>query len=162
LIGGLFMTANAETPADGPAAREDLKLALDYTWGWFALHSNQRMQLMNYLILSFAFATAAYATAAGWKQFWVAAGVALIGVLISVVFERLDVRTRQLVQVSEKTLIAIEHELAQRAHLSDLDFVDVVATRPRFTSYRSVLRVLTRVGAATFLAGLVFALIKAF
>ena len=142
--------------------REDLKLALDYAWGWFSLHSSQRMQLMNFLILSLALTTAAYAGAIGNKKYWVAAAIAISGALLCVVFERLDIRTRELVQVSEPTLAALETEVRRRAGLAELTFVEAIEhPRHRFTSYRAVLRVLTRVGAVLFVAALIYALVVA-
>ena len=144
------------------AEREDLQLAVDYAWKWFELHSAQRMQLISSLIFAMAFITAGYAASIGAHRFGVACGVAVGGMLVAFVFERLDIRTRELVQACEPCLTDLEQRIAKIADIDKLRFVPRVQhPQTRLTSYRTVLRILTRSAMTLYLAGLVYAFSEA-
>jgi len=135
-------------------------MAVDYTWNWFALHSGQRMQLVNFLIVSLTVTTAAYATAVNQRKFGVACGIALAGAILAMLFQRLDVRTRELVKVCEPALKQIEQRLRDTTGLP-IDFAAAVETPARrFTSYRVSLRILTTAAFLFFMVGAVYAFLK--
>jgi hypothetical protein len=130
-----------KSPDTGDAVAD----GLDHAWAWFALHAGQRMQLINYFIVAVAFVTGA-----------ISAG----GIILCVAFELLDVRTRQLVRLGEQALISLESCLAERANTPELNLVARAGARARGTSYRFVLRMLTRAGILLFICGAVVAIIR--
>jgi hypothetical protein len=83
-----------------------------YAWNWFALHAGQRLQLVNFWLVSVAFLVAAFVQAYLNKHLVIAAGVSTAGIVSSLAFMRLDVRTRQLVHVGEAALRQLELERA--------------------------------------------------
>jgi hypothetical protein len=86
--------------------------AQTYAWNWFALHSGQRMQLVNFWLVAVAFLGAAFVQARTGNLRAVAVGVCFAGALASVAFAMMDARTRSLVQVAENALRSIEDERA--------------------------------------------------
>ena len=80
--------------------------AQTYAWNWFALHAGQRLQLVNFWLVAVAFLASAYVQARSSHMTAIAFGVSVTGIVSSVAFMRLDVRTRQLVRVAEN---ALEH-----------------------------------------------------
>lgn len=150
-------------PAGVDPDSEAFKIALGHAWDWFSLHSAQRMQLVNYFIAASAFITAAYASSISAKQYPVAVGAAAGGILLSVVAERLDARTRELIKLVEVPLRALQEGLATRTGVAALSLVEL-AEKParRHGSYRSSLRILTRTLGASFAAALAYALVKIF
>src|ERR1700722_19502384 len=88
-----------------------------YAWNWFAMHAGQRLQLVNFWLVAVAFLAAAFVQSQISHLRPIAAGVALIGVVASVAFQRLDVRTRQLSQIAEDALREFDGEwVAQGAN----------------------------------------------
>lgn len=139
---------------------EHLKLAVDYAWGWFSMHSSQRMQLINFFIIALTLMMGAYATSVNAGAFGVSAAIALGGAVLAFVFRRLDVRTRELVKVSEPALEEIERRLAERAELSELNFVRIVERpKARWGTYRILLMVATWVAFILFSLGFGFAIV---
>ncbi len=135
--------AVAMTSESGTGAMEDdLGMALDHAWAWFSLHAGQRMQLVNFLLISAAFVVAGYATALRNGTQVAAGAIAVAGVVVALGFWRLDVRTRELVRAAEAPLRELQHELATRTGITSLRLVDAVAVTGPLTSYASVLRVL--------------------
>jgi hypothetical protein len=165
--------ANAEPPsapttaqiADAAEAAETVdgkhfQDAADHAWNWFTLHSGQRMQMINFLIIALTLTTAAYATAMSQKKFGVACGIALGGVLLAALFQRLDVRTRELVQACEPALKHIEARLSRESGI-DVNFVEAIEKpAKRRTTYRFTLRVLTCAAMAFFSLGAGYAVYK--
>jgi len=82
--------------------------AQTYAWNWFALHSGQRMQLVNFWLVAVSFLGAAFVQARTGNLRAIAVGVCLAGAVASVAFAMMDARTRRLVQVAEAALRDIE------------------------------------------------------
>ena len=80
----------------------------DYAWNWFALHSAQRLQLVNFWLVAVAFLAAAYVQARSAHLLAISLGVSVAGIVASLAFAKLDARTRQLVQVAESSLRVLE------------------------------------------------------
>jgi hypothetical protein len=131
-----------------------------YAWNWFALHSGQRLQLVNFWLVAVAFLAAAFVQARSSHLVAIAFGVSLTGAVSSLAFMRLDVRTRQLVQVAEEALISFEK--AQTASGVNEVFELVAAARlartRRFDSYRMIIQGLQLTVAALFLAAAIYSL----
>lgn len=132
-----------------------------YAWNWFALHAGQRLQLVNFWLVAVAFLAAAYVQSEVSHARPIAAGVALVGVVASIAFQRLDVRTRQLSRIAEDALREIEQEwiaqgasesvsLVQRSHEARKSWVD---------SYRVVIQGLQFSVALVFATAFIYALV---
>ena len=136
------------------ADTDNLNDARDYAWSWFELHAGQRMQLINYLLISLAFVTAGYGAAINAGVPAVASVVALFGMVLCIAFLLFDVRTRALVKVAEKPLREIESILRDRSRISTLNLVEV-ADRPTYgvISFASILRVVVGSAVVACLAG---------
>lgn len=113
-----------------------------YAWNWFALHSSQRMQLVNFWLVAIAFLGAAFVQARTSNLMPVAVGVCVAGATASIAFMLLDARTRSLVRVAEQALAHMENartaagapdvtRLVQHAH---------TARSSRVSSYRIVIQ----------------------
>jgi hypothetical protein len=145
------------TPA--PDAAHDKSLG--HAWDWFSHHSTQRMQGINFLLVSVALALAGYGAAFDSGNFVGAAVVALAGAVIAGCFAALDVRNRQLVQVGEAALRILESRLATQEGVPELELVERAHGDGRIVSYRVVVRVLAIVAIATFIVAGVVAVASA-
>lgn len=131
-----------------------------YVWNWFALHAGQRLQLVNFWLVAVAFLASAYVQSQISHLRPIAAGVALIGTVASLAFQRLDVRTRRLSQVAEDALVEFEADWI--AHGSS-ELV-ALATRSRNTprpwidSYRKIIQGLQLTVAVVFFGALIYVL----
>lgn len=124
------------------AALDDLKLALDHAWQWFSLHASQRMQFVNYLLVSAAFTIAGYGTALRNESAVAAGAIAVAGIGLAVSFRVLDNRTKTLIKAAERPLATLQERLATRTGLDTLKLVDAVEFSPRGTSYSDVILLL--------------------
>lgn len=132
-----------------------------YAWNWFALHSAQRMQMVNFWLVAVAFLAAAFVQATSSDLRAVAVGVSAAGALCSVGFLLLDLRTRELVRVAERALRDVEAERLG----TDPGFPQLVsrAEAERLThlsSYRLVIEGLQAAVAILFLAAGVYAALR--
>ena len=113
-----------------------------YAWNWFALHSAQRMQLVNFWLVAVAFLGAAFVQARVSNLTTVAVGVCIAGVVSTVAFLLLDMRTRALVQVAENALKVMEDEMSPAGSYDEFRLVrHADMRRPnRLSSYYVVIR----------------------
>ena len=86
------------------------KAALDHAWNWFALHAGQRMQSFSFFLIATAFLVAAYATVLK-EHRDIAIGIGILGAWISLWFNRLEQRTKQLVKAGEAALAPFQEQL---------------------------------------------------
>jgi hypothetical protein len=141
-----------------PDADEIAKQAREHAWNWFALHAAQRMQAFNFFVVATAFLIAAYASILE-KQPGAAAFLAAVGAWLTLWFNRLDARSRQLVEAGEDALRVSQARLASIAdnpHLKVLDAVD--ERRPLVFPYRSVINVIQGTIFALFVFGAALAI----
>jgi hypothetical protein len=110
-------------PASDP--NEIAKQAREHAWNWFALHATQRMQAFNFFFVATAFLIAAYGSLLE-KHPGVAGALAVLGAWLAFLFNRLDVRNRQLVEAGERALKISQGHLASLAQNPNLKLVDVV------------------------------------
>jgi len=131
-----------------------------YAWNWFALHAGQRLQLVNFWLVAIAFLAAAFVQARASHLVAIAFGVSLTGVVSSLAFMRLDVRTRQLVQVAENALRSIEETqtAAGLDEVYELVKASYQVRRSRFDSYRVIIQGLQLCVALMFLLAAVYSL----
>jgi hypothetical protein len=131
-----------------------------YAWNWFAMHSGQRLQLVNFWLVAVSFLAAAFVQSQISHARPIAAGVALIGALGSLAFQRLDARTRQLSQIAEDALGEFEIEwLAQgESQLIALVKRSREARRTKADSYRVIIQGLQLSVALVFTAAFIYAI----
>jgi hypothetical protein len=134
--------------------------AREYAWNWFALHAGQRLQLVNFWLVAVAFLAAAFVQSQISHARPVAAGVAAVGAVSSIAFQRLDVRTRQLTTVAEDALREFEAEwIAQGATgLAALVARSEGLRQSRLDSYRLIIQSLQVSVAAMFAGAFIYAL----
>jgi hypothetical protein len=137
--------------------------AQTYAWNWFALHAGQRLQLVNFWLIAVAFLAAAYVQARANHMSAIALGVSITGVLSSLAFVKLDVRTRQLVQVAENALRYFEASgvAAGMDEVTELVKASHQWRRSRFDSYRVIIQGLQLSVACMFLLAAIFSVISA-
>jgi hypothetical protein len=152
--------------SDGSKATQDprideLKLTLDHAWSWFSLHAGQRLQMVNYFIIASAFITASYASTLAAHKHILAGFIGVAGALISLAFERLERRTRELVRIAEPALSAIEARLTAITGIDCLNFVErIKQPTERAASYGFVIRSLTVTATTAFIAAAIYAFVS--
>jgi hypothetical protein len=136
--------------------------AQSYAWNWFALHAGQRLQLVNFWLVAVAFLASAFVQARSSHLFAIAFGVSITGVVSSLAFMRLDIRTRQLIQVAEDALRHFESNLAAAGldEVTELVKASHQARRSRFDSYRVIIQGLQLSVAVIFLLAAVYSLVS--
>ena len=148
---------------ENSSAEGSSREALDHAWRWFELHARQRLQLVNFFLLSGAFLTSAYAVAldAGYPE--VSVAVALIGALTAVYFWLIGERVRLLLKAGECAMKQFERRLAANAGTEEIKLVERVE-RPetRWMKYSTVIRLLHLTLGLGFAVGFFFALAVAF
>jgi hypothetical protein len=115
-----------------PDPNEIAKQAREHAWNWFAFHAAQRMQAFNFFVVATAFLIAAYASLLE-KNPGAAAVLAAVGAWLTIWFNRLEARSRQLVMVGERALTVSQRRLADLAENPDLMILDA-AEPPRFAA----------------------------
>jgi hypothetical protein len=137
---------------------EIAKQAREHAWNWFALHATQRMQAFNFFVVATAFLIAAYASILE-KHPAASAVLAFVGAWLDVWFNRLDARSRQLVEASEDALRVSQARLANLADNHALMILDAVEEpAPGASSYRRVITVIQTTIFALFLGGFLYAI----
>jgi hypothetical protein len=113
--------------------------ALNHAWNWFALHAGQRMQSFNFFLIATAFLVAAYATVLK-EHRDIAVGIGILGAWISLWFNRLEQRTKQLVKAAEAALAPFQEQLAQRSGVQALKILVAIEPKaPHSSSYAKVI-----------------------
>jgi hypothetical protein len=132
-----------------------------YAWNWFALHSAQRLQLVNFWLVAVAFLAAAFVQARSNHLYAIALGVSVTGVIASLAFMRLDARTRQLVCISEEALRYLEEDRMADGldDVTALVKASEMARHTRFDSYRILIQGLQLTVAVLFSAAAVYSLV---
>lgn len=156
------MTTTPPPPSNGGNTAADLELGLNHCWDWFALHASQRVQMVNFFVLAMAFITAAFVACVVGQRGEVAAGVALLGLIVPTAFWRLEVRTRELVRIGRTAVIEYERKLAELVEVDSLRMAEKAEESVRHTnSYGTLItRFYSGVGAIYF-AGFVYAVVLA-
>ena len=129
-----------------------------YAWNWFELHAGQRLQLVNFWLVAVAFLAAAFVQAKASHLTAIAFGVSVTGAVSSLAFMRLDVRTRQLVQVAENALSVFEkgNTAAGADEAFELTKASRLARGRAFDSYRVIIQGLQISVAIMFLLAAIY------
>lgn len=145
---------------DGQTSSQNvlLEAGLKHGWDWFHLHAQHRMQAVNFFLIATAFLTAAYVSALRFDYYYVAAGIGILGFLISVFFNRFEERIRELIREGEAAIKPAQRHLAKITGVEKLKLLENVETpRKRFTSYGKVIRALHFITCLFFISGFSYA-----
>jgi hypothetical protein len=134
--------------------------AQSYAWNWFALHSGQRLQLVNFWLVAVAFLATAFVEARASHLYAIACGVCFTGVISSLAFLMLDMRTRRLVHVAERALRYFEEVYVENGldDVTGLVKEDDRWRKSRIDSYRVIIEGLQLAVAGMFLAAAIYSL----
>lgn len=134
-----------------------VKTALDHSWAWFTLHATQRLQSVNFYLISVAFLSAAFVTAAKEHMHALAGGIATLAVCISIFFYRMERRIRSLIHASEDALVPLQAELAKTLEIDAIRIVAIVEREKRGEwKYSKVFRYLYFTTGTAFVFGLLY------
>jgi hypothetical protein len=116
----------AEKNLGDEGSTEKLKLIHDHAWNWFAHHAEQRMTALRFFLLVIGIFAVGYYQTLNNGHYLLAAAFSLLSCCFSVLFWRLDIRTRELIRVGEDILSQTEIEMTklstiQVAIISDVD-----------------------------------------
>jgi hypothetical protein len=155
------VTLPSAVPPNNPDRHNLSTESQTYAWNWFALHSGQRMQLVNFWLVAVAFFGAAFVQATTASLTVVAVGICVAGAVASVAFALLDARTRRLVQVAEAALRDLEDERALAGARPSFQLVLTAETAraSRGVSYRIIIESLQITIAALFGAAALYTLL---
>jgi ABC-type anion transport system duplicated permease subunit len=136
--------------------------AHSYVWSWFALHAGQRLQLVNFWLIAVAFLASSYVQARANHLTVVSLGVSVTGVIASLAFWRLDVRTQQLIRVAEDALEHLErsYEAKGSDRVTQLMRVAAEMSRSRVDSYKVIIRGLQLSVAVLFALAAVYSILS--
>ncbi len=119
------------------------KMAFDYAWNYFSLHSGQRLQSVNFFIIAAAFLAGAYVTATVGGRPGLAIGLSIVGAFSSLIFYRIERRIRELIHAAEAALRPIEKAMASQTEIPNLLILEKVeAVTPGAWHYSKVFRTL--------------------
>jgi hypothetical protein len=129
----------------------------DHAWDWFSLHANQRMQTVNFFLISTTFLLAAYGALLE-KYHLAAMVVALMGAWATVWFSVLDIRTKALIKAGEKALQACEALMVSMSGIHEIEIIRQVENpRHRLFKYSTAFNAIEWSIGVIFVAGAVYA-----
>lgn len=106
-------------------ATENLKLIHDHAWNWFAHHAEQRMTALRFYLLIIGIFAVGYYQTLNNGHYLLAAGFSALSCCFSVLFWRLDTRTRELIKVGEDLLSQTETEMTKLSAIQVTIVTDV-------------------------------------
>jgi hypothetical protein len=129
---------------------ELLKVSLDHAQAWMTLHADQRLRALQFWLIAVAALTTAYVGTLRADPV-LAAAIAVLGTVLSLGFQRLERRTRELVKRAEDALRPTERRLAELTGIEALQLVEASDKKGEpFTSYATVIGTLQLVAVAGF------------
>ncbi len=136
-----------------------LEIALEHARAWHRLHAEQRLRAMDFFLVAAAFLTTGYVTSLTTSP-QLAAVVAAAGVLMSLVVNRLELRTKSLVKRGEEALKPLESRLAELTANPAMRLAERSEHSMFFTSYAKVFGLLHWVAFLGFGAAVIVAVGK--
>jgi uncharacterized membrane protein YedE/YeeE len=133
-------------------------LSVNHAWSWFELHAAQRLQMLNFWLISIAFLVAAYVAALD-KHRPLACVIAAFGACLTLCFHRLERRTRELVRLAEGALSRFQSCMAQSTGVNEMRILELAAPNRRrmFSTYGRVILVMQYLVLLAFVAAGVYA-----
>lgn len=124
--------------------------SLDHAWNWFKMHAEQRITLIRFYLVVFGGVAAGYITLINNGFFFLAGVESCFGAFLSICFNALDARSRNLVKAGEAALIEEQRRIAHLTGISSFNII--VATNG---SSSGTLGSYTRVFRAMFIASVI-------
>jgi hypothetical protein len=125
---GAFKSAQngQDPPAEGDAGDDDVLLlaAIEYLRSYSETRRAQRLQVINYFVVSIAFLTAAYASALSNKLNILAGAIPILVACIAAVFWWSDRATRSYLHLTDEPLLILERRLASRLSVPGLNLTE--------------------------------------
>jgi len=117
---------------------------LEHARNWFSLHAGHRLQCVNFFILATAALVAGFGTVLAAGRFGTAFVIGLVGATVTIVFNLMERRTKELVKAGEAAMKEFEARLSQTTGISAIALVDrVEKTRiSRGASYSKAINML--------------------
>lgn len=103
---------------------ETHKVALDHAWAHFAYHANQRLVTFRFFLIAVAIFVGAYLKTMSDESIWVSSVIAILGLVFSYVFLRLDLRNKDLIGLSEAVLIKEEKILKEKVNYPEISIIE--------------------------------------
>jgi hypothetical protein len=100
-----------------------LLAAIEHLRSYFENRRSQRLQVINYFLLSIAFMSAAYVTALSNKLNGVAAVLPIIGIGVTAGFWWSDMASRTFLHLTDEPLLILERRLADRLGVPELNLM---------------------------------------
>jgi hypothetical protein len=137
---------------------ETLRIALEHARAWQQLHAEQRLRAVDFFLVATAFLVAGYVTTV-LTNAGVALAAALAGVAVSLMFNRMELRTKELVKRGEAALRPLEARLAKALTIPELELVKR-SEKPaaKLTTYGRVIGLLHWAAIVGFAIGAIFAI----
>ncbi|MFL6108754.1 MAG: hypothetical protein ACJ72L_17485, partial [Marmoricola sp.] len=133
---------------------------MEHAWGWFALHSGQRMHLISLYFVVVALLMAGYGAALQVGSRPVGAGLCVAGLATSAAFWLIDIRTKTLIKAAEKPLAELQHRLGAASRVPALALVEAVeVAEPRWSSYSKVVATLISASVVLMVGGFIYSMI---
>lgn len=116
---------------------------MDHAWSWFTLHAGQRMQVINFFLVSLALVIAGFGAAYQADSRPLTLIISAVGTAMSLSFLMLEIRTRALVKIAEQALRVLEEDLSREVRIPAMRFV-LLADEPshKQVSYSTAIRLL--------------------
>jgi hypothetical protein len=91
---------------------DSLKAIHEYAWNWFSYHAAQRMTVFRFFFLVFGVVSVGYYQTLDDRPI-LAVAFSVIGIFLTFLFWRLDLRTQELIKIGEDLLLATETEFSK-------------------------------------------------
>ena len=142
-----------------PCRDVHIEKGLEHAWNWFSLHATHRMQSVNFFLVAVAFLSAGFVAALGIPNDLIAAAVAAMGFFVSIFFNRLELRIKELIHAGEDAMRPFQAHLAQTTGIPAIRILERVETSKNvLTKYSIVISLIHWFSAIAFLSGVVYAL----
>jgi hypothetical protein len=150
-------------PSGAAVSDDPFTPAMTYAWNWFSLHSNQRMQLVNFWIVAMAFMAAAFAAVSQKDLWWISSGLAFCGLATTYAFAYLELRTRVLIDIGRDALRTLEVQLMLATGMPSMNLAQTGKANGRnVMKYKHAIGLLHAVIGSAWLAATIYAMAKAF
>jgi peptidoglycan/LPS O-acetylase OafA/YrhL len=151
-------------PQENPAQHVDQELflaALAHARSWNETRLASRTQIVNFFLLTVAFASAGYGTSLANGLNDVAGAIGVAGVLLSLAALQSDLRARAVLRVGKTALIELEAHLAQRTGFESLRLVEMAErSRSRTRSQTTIASLLYLLAVAMFVAAAAYGFLR--
>lgn len=107
------------------SANEAHKTALDHAWDHFSYHAGQRLVTFRFYLIVVAIFIGAYVKLMSGGAAEISSMVAILGIVFSYVFLRLDLRNKDLIELSEAVLKKEEERLKQKVNYDEIEIMKI-------------------------------------